>query len=482
MYIDVCVTCLIVWKILEVLLFQLPSCLNLLCVFQDPVALASSFETWWELQGEKFFKVKSEEQDVEVADADDLEFEELDFDVGEVVEVEDAEFQDDEEALDHEKVQTIEDRSKILAELETMEKECKNSHAASLDADGNDGTSESDANVKPQEQREDAEEVPEQAVGSNGLNLGPILDGFRGQDVFNFSKPDSRGQKACLDRMAAMKPQLTEFVKLAKVEEGLLSKTQIAGKENCKANTSEWNQMMSELARAKQYAKFRGLRNSRMANWMQAQDDLKFAAFEKGKVSEEEWDEGLLRVDVFRPASAKALQYVIYKSEGDMVEYHIGIITSIYRGSVSKAKGTSRRLTITKPLPAPAPAALVARVRVLQMSKLEKDNVMTASGISKQSIISVENVCGEIGLEEAGIRSGVIYATFNEMSMKIWEELSKGDLIFGKDDRKSKRRKKADADSEFQGFTLKSFPKSDAGDASIEKLAALFGFFLLEIA
>lgn len=160
---------------------------------------------------------------------------------------------------------------------------------------------------------------------------------------------------------------------------------------------SEWNFMMSELARAKQYAKFKGLRGSRLSSWMQAQEDLKMMASDKGVLPDDEgWEEGLLRIDVFRPASAKSLQYVIYKSGSDMVEYNIGIILSIYRGSVSKAQATDRRMTISKPLPVATPSNLVARVRVLQLDKLD-GKIMVASGISKQSVVHVEDICGEIG-------------------------------------------------------------------------------------
>ena len=94
---------------------------------------------------------------------------------------------------------------------------------------------------------------------------------------------------------------------------------------------------------------------------------------------------------------------------------------------------------------------------------------MVASGISKQSVVHVEDICGEIGVVETGVKGGVIYTTINAVSLQICQALQAGDLIFGKDDRKAKRRRK-ELDSEFEGFSIKSFPKSDSGDAMIESL------------
>ena len=125
-------------------------------------------------------------------------------------------------------------------------------------------------------------------------------------------------------------------------------------------------------------------------------------------------------------------------------------------------------MTISKPLPVATPSNLVARVRVLQLDKLD-GKVMVASGISKQSVVHVEDICGEIGVVETGVKGGVIYTTINAVSLQICQALQAGDLIFGKDDRKAKRRRK-ELDSEFEGFSIKSFPKSDSGDAMIESL------------
>lgn len=427
---------------------------------QDPSEIASSFEVWWDRNGEKFFAVKSEEMDVL---DDDLEFEEVDFDVKGVEEIDEQEDLEG-DMPDHEKIQTLEDRSRIQECLEAMQKECSEAHSEIKAAE--------DQSPQMHETKDETMAEQDACNSKDGLDFGAILDEFgagASGALFDFSNAASRGQKACLDRMATMKPRFIEFVKLAKEQEGLLSRAQISGERSMESQKSEWNFMMSELARAKQYAKFKGLRGSRLSSWMQAQEDLKMMASDKGVLPDDEgWEEGLLRIDVFRPASAKSLQYVIYKSGSDMVEYNIGIILSIYRGSVSKAQATDRRMTISKPLPVATPSNLVARVRVLQLDKLD-GKVMVASGISKQSVVHVEDICGEIGVVETGVKGGVIYTTINAVSLQICQALQAGDLIFGKDDRKAKRRRK-ELDSEFEGFSIKSFPKSDSGDAMIESL------------
>ena len=157
-----------------------------------------------------------------------------------------------------------------------------------------------------------------------------------------------------------------------------------------------------------------------------------------------------------------------------MVEFHLGMVLSIYRGSVSKNKTTDRRMTISKPLPTAAPASLVAKLRVVQMEKLES-TTMVASGLSPQALVSVEDVCGEVAALEEGVQNGILYIKFHQASLDILTGLQNNTLIFGKEQPKNKRRKKnAEVEEEFQGFNYKSFVKGDAGEANIENLGFVF--------
>lgn len=426
---------------------------------QDPDAVAASFESWWEAHGEKFFNVGSESHAGEEVEADDLEFEELDEQDDEK-EVEEEEVGENvagasEDLTDLQKMQRLEDRSKVQKLVETMQGE-KHEFVESESGE--------------MQEAPTADEVPE----CEGVSVAKLLDELSALKEFDLTVPGNKTHTACLERFAAMKPKFLDIIAGVKILEGFLSKTVICGKDKQK---NEWNDLMSELSRAKQYAKFRGLRSSRLAGWMQSQEELRASTVEKG-LAQDGSEDSLLHVEACRPfSSTSSTQYVIYKSNEAMAEYHVGMVTSIYRGAVAKAKATDRRMGISKPLPLPAPASLISKVRVVRMQKLE-EQTMVASSLSPHELIYMEDICGEIVAQEEGSKKGLLFASFPDASMKIWEGLANGSLTFGKDAAQKKRRKKAaEAEVDFQGFTIKSFPRGESGDAMIESLAhSLFGF------
>ena len=439
----------------------MPACCILVhsshCLCQEPEKIRSTFEAWWDKNGVKFFQTHSGESGgFDGAEPDDLEFEELahpeEYEKEIIEEVDIDETEEELSAL--QKVSWLEDRSKVQEEVEALQAKCVEERGAS--------------NAAPSPANDS--EVSHAPI-LEGMNFSSILAKFESNPLFDFTQDAAQGKHACLQRMAAMKPALLDFVRSVKIAEGFLSKTQVCDEKPPQKN--QWNEMMSELSRAKQYARFRGLRSSRLASWMNAQEDLHSHATEKG-LQEEDCSEGLLKIEVFRPLSSPCVQFILYKSEGPMVEFHLGMVLSIYRGSVSKNKTTDRRMTISKPLPTAAPASLVAKLRVVQMEKLES-TTMVASGLSPQALVSVEDVCGEVAALEEGVQNGILYIKFHQASLDILTGLQNNTLIFGKEQPKNKRRKKnAEVEEEFQGFNYKSFVKGDAGEANIENLGFVF--------
>ena len=59
---------------------------------------------------------------------------------------------------------------------------------------------------------------------------------------------------------------------------------------------------------------------------------------------------------------------------------------SIYRGTIGKAKGDSRRVTMTKLLSLASPPTVVARIKVIIMRHLE-EGTFVANALCEQKVI-----------------------------------------------------------------------------------------------
>lgn len=150
--------------------------------------------------------------------------------------------------------------------------------------------------------------------------------------------------------MEELKDQIVHVSSFVRLEDGLLSKAKVRGEAK---QMSEYHVMQHELSKARQYSKLRAGRSSRMNSWMQAQEVL------AAKVaSEEVLEEGaLLPVKVCRPLSSPKSQFVLFQSkDGEMACFQVGMIMSVYRGSVSKSQATSRRISLSKLMSMASPA------------------------------------------------------------------------------------------------------------------------------
>ena len=392
---------------------------------------------------------------LEGAEPDDLELEELDlleeFEKEIIEEVDIDETGEDLNAL--EKISWLEDRSKVQEEVEALQAKCVEERDASKAA----ASLADDSGVS-------------HAPSSKQVIFSSILAQFESAPIFDLTQDAAQGKHACLQRMAAMKPHLLDFIRPVKIAEGFLVQTQVCDEKP--PQKKQWNEMMSELSRAKQYARFRGLRSSRMASWMGAQEDLHSHAAEKG-LQEEECSEGLQKIDVFRPLSSPSAQFIIYKSDGPMVEYQLGMVLSIYRGSVSKNKTTDRRMTISKPLPTAAPASLAAKLRVVQMEKLESTTMLARHWCQwRMFVVRSQHWKKESRMVSSTtkIPPGLFghFDGFAEQYPHLWQGVAE-----------EQEEEEEHGEEEFQGFNYKSFVKGDAGDANIENLGFCMFLYVL---
>eukprot|EP00435_Cladocopium_sp_Y103_P047834 s221_g14.t1 len=317
---------------------------------------------------------------------------------------------------DLEKLQVLEDRSKIQSEMEVLQKDLKD--IADGSAPGPENLGENPAAAEEQKIAVE-DDFPM-------LTFRDFIDALKDKPAFDKSRKESLGAIGCLDRIRAMTPYMKVFCSFICIEDGLISKSAVKGKCH---RENEWNLMMHELHKAKQYARYRAGRSSRMSTWMSVQEELSHAAF-----PDEEDPEArpIVAVTACRPISSPEVQVVIFKSKASLISYDVGLILSTYRGSINKAKATSRRMCMSKPLATSAPPQVVSKVKLLLMEKLDDKSFVTHS---------------------------------LSTAMKALQSLNAGELMFGKkDDAKAKKLKKieqADGEELFFKKLPDAFEKQD---------------------
>lgn len=157
---------------------------------------------------------------------------------------------DDEEAEREatEKIQTLEDRSRITASIEELQTQEE---------------AEAEPNKAPIFEEENIEGSNDEVHSFADLHCKlAALPGFGSVQV---------GESACLERLQAMHDEVAAFVTKVRLKEGLLSKAIVTGE---KPEGNKWNEAMHELHLAKQYARYRGARSSRFSMWMSSQETL----------------------------------------------------------------------------------------------------------------------------------------------------------------------------------------------------------------
>lgn len=217
-----------------------------------------------------------------------------------------------------------------------------------------------------------------------------------------------------------------------------------------------------------------------MFAWMAAQKD--FAAHVQSK--EDTSDEPVLPCEIFRPSCSSNLQAIIFrKNSSGILTHHVGLVFAVYRGSVSRVKGSPRKLKVSKCLGMNAPAEAVARIMVLQMKPLQgaKHSMCTSLLEPAHILVPAEDVLGELPLEESGERNGIFYCSLRESSLQVFEQICQGKLDTSQlfdDKKKVVAAKEPAVDETTVGFGCADFGKGASGRKNIqifmEKLPAAY--------
>lgn len=250
------------------------------------------------------------------------------------------------------------------------------------------------------------------------------------------------------------------------------SKTQVEG--NVRANENLHNILVSELHRARQFQKFTAARSSRMFGWMSAQETF-LNSKDKG-ASKEDAEGSLLPSSVMRPICSDHQQVLLFqeKNDGGIITYELGVVFSVFRGSVSKAASTPRRLKVSVTLGINAPVDAVARVLVLKLEKIDDaGGNFAVSVISTPSLlVPSECVVCEVPFAEYGEKHGKMFFNFSEATMKKVRDIQDGKTtaseIFSVQTAKKSQVPKAHEPISYDGFDMGSFPKGPAGSKNIK--------------
>ena len=351
---------------------------------------------------------------------------------------------------DKEKIECLEDRSSIIETIEELQKLA--------------ATAASETEAAPK--RANDEEMEQEALSgqhhSDCLTFAAVHAELKKHSHFSFGHADAKGQDGCLKRGELMAPWLKQFCEKVALHDGMLSNVQVQG--TIKQTENQFNIYTHELSKARQYAKLRAGRASRLQTWMASQETLRSKVCPK-KTDQESGP--LQPLEACRPISSSEAQFVLFKA-GDLVtSYALGLVLSVYRGSVSKSKATSRRISLSKPLCSAAPPFAVSKVRLLQLDPISSTNSCVASPLSQQHVVEVEDICGEVKVVEEGYRGSKLFVSFGAETLRVLKELQEGNLVFGKGEAKVGKKHAASSTQEFNGFTMKSFSKGEAGDKNI---------------
>ena len=240
-----------------------------------------------------------------------------------------------------------------------------------------------------------------------------------------------------------------------------------------------YNQLVSNLCRARQFNKFTMAKSSRMFGWMSAQTDFveSISPHAPGKEAASE-EPGLLACRVLRPLCSKQKQVLLLKdSSAGVVKFWLGVVFAVYRGSLAQSKSTPRKLKVSKALGINAPVESVARIMLVVLDKLDGEKgAYVASALSKTCLaMPHEEVIAELAIAGSGSQNGKIFFSLTEAAIKTLEDIESGSLnpltIFippKSSNKASHESQNAGTSEPAAGFNILDFPKNEKGRKNLQ--------------
>lgn len=244
---------------------------------------------------------------------------------------------------------------------------------------------------------------------------------------------------------------------------------------------NEYNKMVHELHKARQFCRFTAARGSRMYNWMSAQqgfiDHLKSDASTSAGSPLEESAEPFLPCKVLRPLTANSpgtQQLVLFKkNKSGLVTFHFGLVYGVYRGKVTRTvAATPRRLRVSKALAINAPVEAVSRALVLELKRLgEGDGSYVTSLVEPSHLLTpFLDIAAEVPYKEVGEKQGKLYFTVPAGTMAAFAKVVAGEIdpFAFAEAASDEAVPDATVSSSFDGFHIGDFTKNEAGRKKIQ--------------
>ena len=325
------------------------------CVDETPDELSYKFFQWWNHSSDKYFRTTTSVE----AKEDDFQPE---------AEVEDA-GSDVVQAHHLELLQAVQDRAVVMEELQ------KGPDEATLDA----APPEFEEVPNPEELLPPDQDCKE---GSQPMTLPEIVQKAMAKPAFSkymVGEEGGVGAYAALQRARLVMGPSREFIRLVRLEEGLLSQALL---ENRRTDLNPFNLREAELAAARRAASFCAQRTSRAAAWQKATEKFVAGFVEKSPAP----DAGLMAVEAFRNLSNENPQIVVFQRQGIDAAPGLGVV----RGCLTK-QGGKLVVRTSKPSASDLPVASSRRVHLAVLSAGDRELCFQASCISEVLLLDPVN-------------------------------------------------------------------------------------------
>ena len=304
------------------------------------------------------------------------------------------------------------------------------------------GKAESEKVAEPEGKKETVVQMPDmdvahgdtqkpQCLDSDCTSFRKIIKAWSDLEEFDMVHEQSISYSRCLQRLVAMQPLIRRFVTHCRLQEGILSKTQIQGSETQRINS--WQLLEHQLALARQAgAGDGGSRQSRWHSWMSVQSRIvTFAATEAS-------GDSLSEIKHFRPGCDSANPQVVLYRCSDDESLQLALVQSVFRGARLKDAGNpdgekiTRKMRVTKPAASPLPATSTARVRLSHLTWFE-DGRFFACALSPVVLCDpCGTVLAEVPVNQVSVGSSKLLLWFSpEVLQKLDEIRKKPELLEG---------------------------------------------------
>ena len=308
----------------------------------------------------------------------------------------------------------VQDRAMVREELGDLVK--------SLQA----STGETAPEPEIQEPAAEAAECPLETLESGDKQVrtvAQILKHVRQSDkpYFRIGEAESLGEKACLNRLRDLVSPIRDFIRLARVNEGILSPATLL-QGHCELN--EWNTQQHQLALARREANLSQTRLSRSQAWCQAQSKWCAEVAKKVPAADGE-DQAIRDMQDYRPCvEDKDAQILVYSLDG---EVKICLCLSVFRGSVVKKAGAeSGQVRVSKPIPTKLSCACTKMVHAAELRRTTQGWV--TSVLAVPLLLEHTDILGEILPKEVKATATRFHVTLSANAEKALEIAKKNRL------------------------------------------------------